>query len=97
MSMKLFFILSLFLVVTSCGKPENLWPMKTKAAQNIEPANPEQYSYELKANSCTTGKHEFESFTLACEALKNHELNNDCALAKREELFVNAECFGDFS
>jgi hypothetical protein len=63
----------------------------------IEPAVSEDYSYEFKGSKCTTDEHKFQTFKLACEALKNDSLNNDCASNKREELFDNSQCQGNFT
>jgi hypothetical protein len=87
-------LLLLPLVLVSCGKENSLWPQKVQV-QSVNPAEPELYSYELSTRRCSTGKHTFNTLAKACDALKNDQLNNDCAIEKREELFQSS-CPGTF-
>lgn len=80
-----------FLFLISCGKGGTLIPKK-QIIQNIEPAREEMFTYELKGNRCTTGRHEFETHEKACSALLNDSLNNDCAKDERLELYTNESC-----
>lgn len=95
---KLILLLSLLMVFVSCGKDGSLWPTQaTAVSTKIEPAQSEAYSYQFTGFKCNTDEHSFTTFELACEALKDHELNNDCAEVRREELFLSAGCPGSFS
>jgi hypothetical protein len=94
----LLLILSLSTLV-SCGNPSEIWPdpSANKTVYKVEPAEAEAYSYELRTDSCSTGKHSFGSFDNACKALNDNELNKECALSEREELFNNSQCVGNFT
>ena len=94
----LLIILSLCTLV-SCGDTSKIWPDPgaNKTVYKVEPAQVEAYTYELRTRSCSTGKHSFASFQTACDALLDHELNNQCAVDKREELFINSQCPGNFT
>lgn len=93
--MKIFVLILSVLSITSCGKLDDL-AHGGKTVMKVEPAQEEAYSYELSTKGCSTGTHEFQSFTEACEGLRDNDLNNFCALAEREELFINSECAGSF-
>ena len=95
--MKYFLIILTFLSLFSCGNPKKALGLEPKKIQKIEPAGPEEYSYQLHDGGCSTGEHSFTTFDQACNALKDDELNRQCAYEQREELFINAECAGDFS
>ena len=82
-------ILIALTVLVSCGKPEVTYVVK--------PAEAEQYSYELKNRSCTTGEQSFSTLAKTCEGLMDDKLNNDCARDEREELFESHDCVTIFS
>lgn len=82
-----------FLLV-SCGKEAMPWEPSIQV-QAVTPAEPVDYSYELKTKKCTTGKHQFDTLIEVCQALKDNELNNECALEEREKLF-HTSCPGSF-
>lgn len=94
--MKLLILILLSLTFISCGKLDEL-AHGGKTTYKVEPAKEEPYSYELLGESCHTGEHEFNSFQAACQGLRDHQLNNNCAEAEREELFLNSDCQGNFS
>lgn len=81
----------------SCGNDNSLWPTDSQMSSSIEPAQAEMYSYEFYGSKCSTELQSFETFERACEALKNDELNNNCANNKREELFISSACEGSFT
>lgn len=85
--------------LVSCGGPQGFWPdpSDSQTVYKTEPAVAEAFSYELRTRSCSTGKHSFGTFEAACDALKDDALNKDCAEEKREELFTNSACPGDFT
>lgn len=98
--MKAISILCLFIGLCSCGSPTDYIKDprgEQPTVYKTNPAEAEGYSYELRSSTCSTGEQNFTSFELACEGLKDEALNNDCALEKREELFINSECPGNFS
>lgn len=95
--MKISILLSVLFLFISCGKDGITIPKKVVTVYKVEPAVAEDYSYEFTKAKCTTDKQNFGTFILACDGLKNHVLNNECAEDKREELFINSECPGDFS
>lgn len=99
LSMKSLWCLILLGLFVSCGNPTDLLPNPegNQTIYKTEPAQAEAYSYELRTLSCSTGKHSFETFEAVCGALKDHELNKECALEKREDLFINSQCPGNFS
>lgn len=93
-------IILLSIMLISCGSPTDYIKDPRGEAPTVYkviPAEAEGYSYELRSTSCSTGKHSFGSFEKACEGLVDDDLNNQCAFEKREELFVNSECPGNFS
>jgi len=89
----------LFLItLVSCGKDGPLGSGgEKKIIYKITPAEKEKYTYEFYNENCSTGAQMFETFFEACDGLVDHELNKECALEDREELFSNAHCPGDFS
>jgi hypothetical protein len=95
--MKNLLLLITVFIFISCGQAQQLVDGEQTTIYKVSPAEAENYSYELRARSCSTGKHESESFTGICESLLDHSLNKECALEEREELFVNSECAGNFS
>lgn len=92
--MKIIILVSLSILFVSCGKEAMPWEQSIQV-QSVKPAEPVDYSYELQSQKCTTGKHEFDTLIEVCEALKNNDLNNDCALEEREKLF-STSCPGSF-
>jgi len=101
MSMKKFIALLMFSsLLASCGSPEDFIQDprgNDKTIYKTQPAEAEAFTYELRSKSCSTGKHSFGSFENACKALIDEELNNECAIEKREELFLNSDCPGNFT
>ena len=93
--MKIFVLILSVLSITSCGKLDDL-AHGGKTVMKVEPAQEEAYSYQLSSKGCSTGTHEFQSFLAACQGLRDDDLNNNCALEEREELFINSECQGAF-
>ena len=90
--------LVLIIFLASCGRAPGFMTQREEAALlNVDPAQAENYSYEFSTTKCSTGVHSFDTFANACEALKNHELNNSCAEDLREELFVSELCPGEFT
>ena len=87
--MKLIVLVILSGVFVSCGKPETTYV--------VRPASAEEYKYELKSSSCSTGVQSFATLQQTCEGLKNDQLNNFCAKSEREALFINHNCVGNFS
>jgi hypothetical protein len=90
-------LITFSLIFLSCGQAQELVQGEQTTIYKVSPAEAENYSYELRSNSCSTGKHESESFTGICKNLLDNTLNKDCALEEREELFINSECSGNFS
>ncbi len=90
--------LMILLSFISCGKNALIQgETKTITVYSVEEAAPEDYTYELMTDDCTTGPQAFKTFINACKGLTNHELNNQCALEERQELFENEECPGEFA
>lgn len=86
-----------FFILISCGQvPETVSYRGVEVVYHEEPATAEDYSYEFSTLKCTTGVQSFDTFIKACEGLKNHKLNNDCAKSKRENLFLSEQCPGSF-
>lgn len=81
--------------VISCGQIKDLAPRQTNIIE-LEPAELEPFTYQLLDEDCSTGRHEFHTLREICEALRDDELNQSCAAEERENLFVTAECSGDF-
>lgn len=94
--MKYLTLIMMAMLFISCGKDTALWPKQEVTIQKIAPAVEEEYSYELRGNSCTTGVHSSESFFKICDRLLDHTENNDCAEEKRKELFETSKCAGEF-
>ena len=89
---------ALVFIIVSCGRAPGFVTQREEAAiLQIDPAQAENYSYEFSTTKCSTGIHGFDTFTKACEALKDHTLNNECAENQREELFISEQCPGEFS
>tara|TARA_Y100000385_G_C13000479_1_gene596961 strand:+ start:180 stop:470 length:291 start_codon:yes stop_codon:yes gene_type:complete len=86
--------LSAFMV--SCGQNSNVWPTSEASIESVEPATSENYTYQFSGFRCNTGPQSAATFSEICSALKNDELNQGCAQDKREELYINAECPGNF-
>jgi hypothetical protein len=93
---KIFFLLVIINLI-SCGKDSPLTPGRSETIYKVEPAQAEDYSYEFTKRDCTTGVQAFQTLIQACDGLRNNDLNNECAKEKREELFVNSKCSGDFT
>ena len=95
--MNYFFLILTLMTFISCGKIEGIANSVSSISPKARPVEIEPFSYQLHGSSCTTGEHEFISFVSTCEALKDNELNQDCALEQRRDLFESSECTGDFS
>ncbi len=80
--------LSLFFV--SCGKNAMPWDRPAIYTSNIEPAEAEEYQYELGNNKCSTGSHTYSKLLDVCEALLDNNLNNHCVEQKRLELYASS-------
>lgn len=93
---KLFLIIIVFTQLVSCGKDSAFFESETVTSYNVEPAKEENFVYEFSLIKCSTGKQSSETFEEICEKLSNHDLNNDCAESKREELFQKSQCSGTF-
>ena len=89
--MKILIFLSVLFVFVSCGKDSNIIPKK-QIVQKIEPAEEEEFSYEMTGINCTTGEHFFGSHKEACDGLLDDSLNNNCAENKRMQLYENEQC-----
>ncbi len=94
---KSLFTFAILLTLVSCGAEKKLFQPETKTVQASEPAVSEEFSYAFRERKCETGEHTFSTFAAVCGALKEVERNNDCAEEEREDLFVGAECPGDFA
>lgn len=94
--MKKLSLLLTLMIFISCGKDSPLIPGSDTVTYKYEPAEGEEYSYELRGTACTTGVHTYTTFEEVCSALTDEELNNSCAEDKRIELFTNEECPGSF-
>ncbi len=95
--MKGLFLLMFTLIMVSCGKDGISLSREPEIVYKTDPAQSEDYSYELKVGKCTTGRQTFKTFILTCQGLGDNTLNKDCAETKREELFTSSSCPGDFS
>lgn len=87
----------LLILFISCGK--NLETVNQRGKEvvlNIDPAQAEDYSYEFSTLKCTTGIQSFDTFVAACNGLKDDALNDNCAQAKRQQLFESENCPGSF-
>lgn len=89
-------ILLFSMLMLSCGQKSSVWPTHDVEAANTDPATSEDFTYELSGFRCTTGPQAAATFTEICTTLKDDEINQSCAQAKREELFANSECPGSF-
>lgn len=56
-------------------------------------------SYELTdtTTNCTTGLQTFVSLDAFCQGLNNNTLNNNCAYARRQQMFVSTGCTGSWT
>lgn len=96
--MKICVLLIILGSFVSCGKDNSIWPDSDPViVYKVNPAESENYTYEIRGNSCTTGYHEFRTFYETCQALRDDNLNNDCAKNKREQLYLSEQCAGEFS
>ena len=95
--MKISILLLLSILMVSCGKDSAIFPTNKVVVQKVAPAVEEEFSYELKQGSCSTGKHTSDSFFDICDKLIDHKLNKNCAEDKRKSLFESASCVGNFS
>lgn len=96
LSMRYIILATILFSFISCGKVEG-FGIERQLVTNVEPAEIEPFSYHIVGDNCTTGEHIFQSFARTCEALKNNDLNQNCAIDQREDLFVFSECDGEFS
>lgn len=88
-------LFSLFFI--SCGQQVNPFDgsFQTQSIES-ESAVTEQYHYELTEVDCTTGEQSKATFNEICVALKDDNINNQCAKEDREILFNNSRCEGTF-
>lgn len=94
---KLISVLLFLVFCTSCGQAaKSIWPETEQVEAYSEPAITETYTYAFNGISCTTNSHSASSFEEICTQLKDSISNEDCAEDKREELFISAECPGEF-
>jgi len=63
------------------------WDRPTVYTSNVEPAEAEEYQYELGNNKCSTGSHSYATLAQVCEALLDNKLNNNCVEQQRLELY----------
>ena len=62
----------------------------------VEDAVAVNYEYEFAKRNCSTGAQVAKTFDDICHTLANNELNNNCAVEEREELFESSRCPGAF-
>ena len=55
-----------------------------------------KYAYNLNENGCMTHEHKFSSVGEYCAALKDDELNNNCAWSLRKGLYER-DCGTDWA
>lgn len=84
------------MVFVSCGADSTFLTPRSEKVLFASPAETEDYTYELNEKNCTTGLKSFQTFYETCDALKNDELNNNCAFSKRKKLFETSYCPGEF-
>ena len=91
-------ILSILAILSfvACGKNAQIPGQRSEQVFYVAPAESETYTYEFTKKSCSTDKKSYYTFVEVCEALTNHEINNECAQEERQELFENSECPGSF-
>lgn len=77
-------------LLASCGKNAMPWERPTVYTTSVEPAEAEEYQYELGNNKCSTGTHSYSSLVQVCEALLDNELNNHCVEQQRLELYASS-------
>lgn len=56
----------------------------------------EEYQYSLEENGCYTGQHKFSSRAEYCAALKDDELNGNCAWSSRKGTYER-DCGTDWA
>ncbi len=56
----------------------------------------ETHRYNYTLSKCTTGEQSFTSHLAFCQALRDEELNNNCAQNLRLREFESQQCKGDF-
>lgn len=66
------------------------WDRPQVYTTSVEPAEAEEYQYELGNNKCSTGSHSYTTLVEVCEALLNDELNNNCVEQQRLELYATS-------
>ncbi len=91
-------ILALFsLTLISCGQEANPFSSQVEIQEaQVDSAVTELYQYELTEVDCTTGEQKESTFDKICLALRDNNLNNQCAEEDREILFNNSDCPGTF-
>jgi hypothetical protein len=72
--------LGLVMLLTSCGPA----------------SKSEKYAYDLNENGCMTGQHKFSTLIDYCAALKDDELNNNCAWSLRKGTYER-DCGTDWA
>ena len=93
----LFFTNMLLILLVACGGGSDNNSPGVNSQSNLTSRWPGtgSYSYNLNHNGCRTQKT-FSKQYQYCLALKDNQLNNDCALSSREKLYLN-KCGNDFS
>ncbi len=96
--MKLIATLILLLNFVSCGKQVNSFIEDNTAVKQaeVDEAVAVNYEYEFSKRTCSTGSQVAKTFDEICHTLSDNELNNNCALEEREELFIGSRCPGVF-
>jgi hypothetical protein len=77
MRIKFSFACLLLSMITACGS---------------ESKDSETLRYQFEQNGCNTGSHEFKKLEDMCQALKDDQLNQGCALSLRLDHFEQSGC-----